>query len=138
MAVYPLIYEGIRNGATFKVANATKTALNGKYSDIVGKVVTITGDKEVGYGSSGDRPLGFVEQVEKYSTNDDTLVVSVVWNQSREDIACAGSETPGAYLACDGTGGLALSGTSSAPKASNAVAYSVDATAKTCIAYIHG
>lgn len=138
MAAYPLIYEGIRNGATFKVAAATKTALAGKFSDIVGKVVTVTGNQEVGYGSSGDRPLGFVEQVEKYSTNDDTLVVSVVWNQAREDIACAGSETAGDYLACDGTGGLALSGTSSAPKVSNAVAYAVDATAKTCTVYIHG
>lgn len=131
-------YEGIRNGATFKVAAATKTALGTNPADIVGKVVTLTGNYEVGYGSSGDRPLGFVEQVEKESTNSDTLVVSVVWNQSREDIPCAGSETAGAYLACDGTGGLALSGTSSAPKVSNAIAYGVDATAKTCTVYIHG
>lgn len=131
-------YEGIRNGATFKVAAATKTALGANHADIVGKVVTLTGNYEVGYGSSGDRPLGFVEQVEKESTNSDTLVVSVVWNQSREDIPCAGSETAGAYLACDGTGGLALSGTSSAPKVSNAIAYGVDATAKTCTVYIHG
>lgn len=131
-------YEGIRNGATFKVASATKTALGANPADIVGKVVTLTGNYEVGYGSSGDRPLGFVEQVEKENTNSDTLVVSVVWNQSREDIPCAGSETAGAYLACDGTGGLALSGTSSAPKASNAIAYGVDATAKTCTVYIHG
>lgn len=131
-------YEGIRNGATYKVATATKTALGSNVKDIVGKVVTITGNYEVGYGSSGDRPLGFVEQVEKESVNSDTLVVSVVWNQAREDIPCAGSETAGAYLACDGSGGLALSGTSSAPKVSNAVAYGVDATAKTCTVYISG
>lgn len=135
---YPLFYEGIRNGATFKVAAATKTALAGKYSDIVGKVVTLTGNQEVGYGSSGDRPLGFVEQVEKYSTNDDTFVVSVVWNQARDGIDCAGSETAGAYLACNGTGGLAISGTTAAPVVSSAVAYDVDATAKTCTVYIHG
>lgn len=131
-------YEGIRNGATYKVAAATKTALAGKTKDIVGKVVTLTGNYEVGYGSSGDRPLGFVEQIEKENVNSDDLVVSVVWNQCREDIPCAGSETAGAYLACDGTGGLALSGTTSAPKVSNAVAYGVDATAKTCTVYIHG
>lgn len=131
-------FEGILNGATYKVATATKTALGNNVKDIVGKVVTITGNYEVGYGSSGDRPLGFVEQVEKESVNSDTLVVSVVWNQAREDIPCAGSETAGAYLACDGSGGLALSGTSSAPKVSNAVAYGVDATAKTCTVYISG
>lgn len=131
-------YEGIRNGATFKVAAATKTALGNNPADIVGKVVTLTGNYEVGYGSSGDRPLGFVEQVEKENTNSNTLVVSVVWNQSREDIACSGSETAGAYLACDGTGGLTLSGTSSAPKVSNAVAYGVDGPAKTCTVYISG
>lgn len=131
-------YEGIRNGATYKVAAATKTALGNNVKDIVGKVVTLTGNYEVGYGSSGDRPLGFVEQVEKESVNSDTLVVSVVWNQSREDIPCAGSETAGAYLACDGTGGVALSGTSASPKPSNAIAWGVDATAKTCTVYIHG
>lgn len=133
-----LLYGDIKNGATFKVASATVTALAGKPSDLVGKVVTLTGNKEVGYGSSGDNPLGFVVQVEKETGNSDALVASVVWNEAREDIVCAGTETVGAYLACDGTGGLALSGTSSAPKASSAKAYSVDATAKTCIVYIHG
>lgn len=131
-------FEGIRNGATYKVATATKTALGNNIKDIVGKVVTITGNYEVGYGSAGDRPLGFVEQVEKESVNSDTLVVSVVWNQAQEDVPCAGSETAGAYLACDGSGGLALSGTSSAPKVSNAVAYVVNADAKTCTVYISG
>lgn len=138
MAIYPIIFEGIRDGSTYTVSAATKTALAGKPSDIVGKVVTLTGNFEVGYGSSGDNPIGFVEQVEKYSTNDDTLTVSVVWNQGREGIPCAGSETAGSYLACDGTGGLTLSGTSAAPKASNAIAHAVDATGKTCAVYIRG
>lgn len=133
-----LCYEGIRNGATFKVAAATVTALANKPSDLVGKVVTLTGNKEVGYGSSGANPLGFVVQVEKETGNSDALVASVVWNEAREDIPCAGSETAGAYLACDGSGGLVLSGTSSAPVVSSAKAYSVDGTGKTCIVYIHG
>lgn len=133
-----ICYEGIRNNATFYVATATVTALAGKPSDLVGKVVTLTGDKEVGYGSSGDNPLGFVVQIEKENNGSDKFVVSVEWNVAREGITCTGAETVGAYLACDGTGGLALSGTSSAPKTSSAKAYSVDATAKTCAAYIHG
>lgn len=131
-------YEGIRDVATFKVDSATKTAINANPKSIVGKVVTLTGNYQVGYGSSGDIPLGFVEQVEKENTTSGELVVSVVWSQARENIACAGSETAGDYLACNGTGGLVLSGTSSAPKPSSAVAYGVDATAKTCTVYIHG
>lgn len=131
-------YEGIRNGATFKVNSTTKTAIKDNPSQIVGKVVTLTGNYEVGYGTAGDRPLGFVEQIEKENVNSDTFVVSVVWNQAREDITCAGTETAGSYLACDGTGGLALAGTSSAPKPSSAIAYGVDATNKLCTAYIHG
>ncbi len=126
-------YEGIRNGATFKVAEATKTALAGKFSDIVGKVVALTGNQEVGYGSAGDEPLGFVEQVEKENTNSDTLVVSVVWNQAREDIPCAGSETVPTFVSCDGSGGL-----KAATSATSAKLYSVDTENSTCTVYIHG
>lgn len=131
-------YEGIRNGGTFKLDATTTTTLGKNTSDIVGKVVTITGNYTVGYGTSGDRPLGFVEQIEKEDSRSNQLIVSVVWNQSRENITCAGTETAGKYLACNGTGGFALSGTSSAPITSNAIAYGVDATEKTCTAYIHG
>lgn len=126
-------YEGIRNGATYKVADATKTALAGKFSDIVGKVVTLTGNKEVGYGSAGDEPLGFVEQVEKENTTSEDLVVSVVWNQAREDISCAGSETVPTFVACDGKGGLQAASSSTSAKL-----YDVDTDAKTCTVYIHG
>lgn len=126
-------YEGIRNGATFKLSDDTKTALNGKYSDLVGKVVALTDNYEVGYGSAGDAPIGFVEQVEKENTNSDTLVVSVVFNQAREEIACAGSESAGEYLACDGKGGVQTSST-----ATSAVAYGVDSDNKLATVYIHG
>lgn len=126
-------YEGIRNGATFKVADDTKTALAGKITDIVGKVVTLTGNYEVGYGSADDVPLGFVEQVEYENTNSDTLVVSVVFNEAREDIACEGSENAGDFLACDGKGGVKQSTT-----ATSAKAYGVDASANTATVYIHG
>ena len=96
-------YEGLRNGATFVVDSDTKGKLT-KNKDIVGKVVTITGNGEVGYGKDGDTPLGFVEQVEKEYTNSDRLAVSVGWYQSREievsDVAA------GDVLVCDGNGGL--------------------------------
>lgn len=126
-------YEGIRNGATFKVAEATKTVIEKNPADIVGKVVTLTGNKEVGYGSAGDVPLGFVEQVEKENTTAENLVVSVVWNQSREEIPCAGSETVPSFVACDGKGGL-----QSVTSYTSAKIYDVDKDNKTCTVYIHG
>lgn len=126
-------YEGIRNGATFKVDSTTKTAIKDKPTDIVGKVVAMTGNYEVGYGSAGDNPIGFVEQVEYEASNKDVLVVSVVFNQSREDVPCVGSETAGVFLACDGNGGVKVS-----TDPTHATAWGVDATAKTCTAYIHG
>lgn len=131
-------FEELKNGGTFKLDTTTATAIKDNPASFVGKVVTITGNYTVGYGSSGDNPLGFVGQVEKESTNSTTYVVSVLWNVSHEDIDCAGTETAGAYLACNGTGGLALSGTASAPVVSSAKAYGVDATGKKCTAYIHG
>lgn len=136
--IYPLGFSGIRNGASFHVDEATKTSIVSKPTQIEGKVVTLTGNYTVGYGTSGDIPLGFVEKIEPEKSGSSDLIVSVVWNQAREDIPCVGSETAGSYLACDGTGGVKISGTSSAPVASRAVAYGVDSTAKTATVYIHG
>lgn len=126
-------YEGIRNNGTFKLNETTKTAIKDDPKSIVGKVVTITGNYEVGYGAAGERPLGFVVQVEKETTNSENMVVSVEWNVCREETPCAGTETAGAFLVCDGTGGFKAS-----TDPSNAVAYGVDATAKSCTAYISG
>lgn len=125
-------YNGIRNGATFHVAEATKNKL-GKPSDLNGKVVTLTGDYEVGFGTAGDRPLGFVEMTEYEANDPEVLVCSVQFNQSREDIPCAGTENAGDYLACDGNGGVQ---TSSNP--TSAVAWGVDTSGKTATVYIHG
>ena len=123
-------WEGIRNGATWVLDETTKTAIQSDPKQIIGKVVTATGNGEVGYGSSGKNPLGFVEMVEKELTNSERLVVSVVFNQARENITCAGAAA-GDFLACDGTGGLTKSSS-----ATSAKAYSVgDGKA---IVYIHG
>lgn len=126
-------YEGIRNGATFLVDDTTKTAIAADPMQIVGKVVTLTSNYTVGYGSSGDAPLGFVEMVEKETGNNNALVVSVVFNQSREGVTCAGSEAAGNYAACDGTGGIVKSTT-----ATNTRIWGVNATSKTATVYIRG
>lgn len=126
-------YEGIRNGATYILDDTTKTALGTNPMQIVGKVVTLTGNYTVGYGNSGATPLGFVEMIEKETSNNDTLVVSVVFNQSREGVDCAGSEVAGNYAACNGTGGIVKSTT-----ATNTRIWGVDANSKTATIYIGG
>lgn len=131
-------YEGLRNGGTFLLDDTTKTTIKSNPNQLVGKVVSLVGNYKVGYGTSGDNPLGFVESVELEKSGSDQFVVAVVWNQSREDIKCVGSETANSYVACDGSGGIVLSGTTSAPKPSRATVWGVDATAKTATVYIHG
>lgn len=126
-------YEGIRNGGTFLLDDTTKTEIAADPMQIVGKVVTLTSNYTVGYGSSGDAPLGFVEMVEKETGNNNALVVSVVFNQSREGVTCAGSEAAGNYAACDGTGGIVKSTT-----ATNTRIWGVNATSKTATVYIRG
>lgn len=126
-------YEGIRNGATYLVDESTKTAIASDPSQIIGKVVAMTGNYTVGYGSSGANPLGFVEMVEKETGNNDALVVSVVFNQSREGVDCTGSETAGKFAACDGKGGIIAS-----TNATSAKVWGIHTDNKTATVYIHG
>lgn len=121
-------WAGLRDGGTFKVDSTTKGTISTKPTDIIGKVVTITGNGEAGYGSADAAPLGVVEMIEKESTNSADYVISVVWGRTFEGIKCVGSETAGKYLACDGTGGVKESTT-----ATNCKALSVDSGSTTCI-----
>lgn len=98
-------YEGLRDGGTFKVDAATKAVIESEPNQIKGKVVTITGNGEAGYGGAGDAPLGFVEQVEREVTNSDEYVISVVWHQVKEDVPASGV-VAGDWCACDGNGGV--------------------------------
>lgn len=124
-------YEGLRDNGTFIVDTTTATAVKDNPEDIVGKVVTLTGNFTVGYGSSGDVPLGFVAQIEKESTNSDKLVVSVRWNRSQEFVEGTGV-TAGDYVACNGTGGVAKS-----TDPTSARAWGADGDT-TYTVYIHG
>lgn len=124
---YELSFNGLRNSGTFKVASATKSTIQSDPKQIIGKVVTITGNQEVGYGSADDEPFGVVEQVEYVSTNDNDYLVAVAWGQTFEDIKCAGTENAGEFLACDGTGGVKTS-----VEHTNCVALDVDQSATLC------
>ena len=126
-------YEGLCDGATFILDEATRTAIEKDPLQILGKVVTMTDNYTVGYGSSGKDPLGFVESVEHETNFNKPWVVAVIWNQSQEKIDCAGSETAGAYAACDGKGGIV---TSNNP--TRARIWGVDKESKKSTVYIHG
>lgn len=120
-------FAGLRDGGTFKVDATTKSTISAQPTDIIGKVVTVTGNGEAGYGSDGKAPLGVVQMVEKESTNSEDYVISVIWGRTFEGITCTGSETAGDYLACDGTGGLKKSETYT-----NCKALSIDTSNNTC------
>lgn len=124
---YELSFNGLENSGTFKVASATKSTIQSDPKQIIGKVVALTGNGEVGYGAAAAEPFGVVEQVEYFSTNDDDFVVTVAWGQTFEDIKCAGTENAGGFLACDGTGGVKTSS-----EHTNCVALDVDKSAKVC------
>lgn len=125
--MYELSFNGLRNSGTFKVASATKSTIQSDPKQIIGKVVTITGNQEVGYGATDDEPFGVVEQVEYVSTNDNDYLVAVAWGQTFEDIKCAGTENAGEFLACDGSGGVKTS-----VEHTNCVALDVDQSATLC------
>lgn len=125
---YEISYEGVRDNATFKLNSTTKSAIEGDPKQLIGKVVTITGNGEVGYGSDGDDPIGVVEFPPEWNTtNDHDFLVTVSWGKCFEGIKCAGTETAGDYLACDGTGGVKTS-----VDATHCVALSVDTSTNTC------
>lgn len=109
-------YEGIRDGATFVVDSTTASTIADNPTQIIGKVVTITGNRQAGYGSSNDVPLGFVEMIEKEANNSENYVISVVWHQTREDIPASGV-TAGDWVACDGSGGVIKSSDATGCKA---------------------
>ena len=120
-------YNGLRNGGTFKVDSTTKSAISSDPKQIIGKVVALTGNYEVGYGSATEAPFGVVDQIEKEFTNSSDFCVTVLWGQTFEDIPCAGTEAAGDFLACDGSGGVATSET-----ATGTIALGVDDSANTC------
>lgn len=124
---YELNFNGLRTSGTFHLASATKSTIQADPKQIIGKVVAITGNGEVGYGSAGDEPFGVVEQIEYFTGGSEDFVVTVCWGQTFEDIKCAGTENAGEFLACDGTGGVKTS-----VEHTNCIALDVDTVATVC------
>lgn len=124
---YDLSFEGLRNSGTFYLNETTATSIKSDLNQIRGKVVAITGNGEVGYGSADDEPLGVVMAVEPVVGGADDFVVTVQWGQTFEGITCAGTENAGEFLACDGTGGVKTS-----VEHTNCIALDVDQSGKVC------
>lgn len=128
-----MCYEGLEKAFTFKVDSTTSTAVSADPKQLVGKVVAMTDDYTVGYGTSGDPIIGVVETVEVTSTNNKALLVAVRRFRMFEEITCAGTETAGDFLTVDGSGGVAKAAVSTTKVApTNAIAIGVNATGKTC------
>lgn len=103
---YEFGYDGLRNAGTFKLDTTTANKIKADPKQIIGKVVTLVGNYEVGYGADKAVPLGVVESVEPYVSGSTTMVVTVAWGQTFEDVPCTSGDTFGKYLFCDGNGGL--------------------------------
>lgn len=125
---YGIDYNGVRDNAPFHLNSTTKSAIESDPKQIMGKVVTLTGNGEVGYGADGDDPIGVVQFPPEWNTtNDHDFLVTVSWGMCFEGIKCAGTESAGDYLACDGNGGVKTS-----VDATHCVALSVDTSTNTC------
>lgn len=106
MAAFGFEYDGLVSSGTFKLASATKNKIKLDPKQIEGKVVTITGNYEVGYGSDTNVPLGVVTRVEPVVSGSEDLVVTVCWGRTFTNIPCASGAAAGNYLLCDGNGSL--------------------------------
>lgn len=111
-------YEGIGTAATFFLDNKTRDVLGYELRSLMGKVVTLTGDYIVGFGNSGDNPLGHVEHIAYESGSSDNLVVTVSWCNT-VNVPCGMNVKSGDWLSCDGKGGFQKSLTKTSAKAWN-------------------
>lgn len=119
-------FKGLKDGGTFKVDSDTASKVSADPQQLCGRAVAVTGDGEVGYGSSGDAILGVVETVEKESTNSNTLVVGVLWNRSFEDVPYNSAPTAGDRVDVDGNGGVAKG------DSGRGIVLAVDSASSTC------
>lgn len=123
-------WDGIGNAATFYLDNKTQQLLGDGLRQLIGKVVTLTGDYIVGFGNQGDNPLGHIEHIGYDSSGMDNLVVTVSWCNTI-NVKCNFDVSEGDFLSCDGNGGLMKSITKTSAKAWSVVS-------GICTAYICG
>lgn len=101
-----LSFNRLMTDGTFVLNTTTVGKLNGDLSAVVGKAVTITGNGEVGYGTTGKPLEGIVLKAEYADQGKTEVVVTVAWQGTFEDIPATGV-VAGDQVTVDGAGGLA-------------------------------
>lgn len=94
---------------TYYLDTTTTTQLGDDIEAVLNKFVTVTGSKEVGYGSSGDAIEGLVTKVEEEYNGSDKLVVTVYTDGFFVDVEATGLSVKD-YVTVDGSGGLTKAG----------------------------
>ncbi len=101
-----LSFNRLMTDGTFVLDTTTVGKLKGDLSAVVGKAVTITGNGEVGYGTTGKPLEGIVLKAEYTDQGKTEVVVTVAWQGTFEDIPATGV-VAGDQVTVDGAGGLA-------------------------------
>ncbi len=101
-----LSFNRLMTDGTFVLDTTTVGKLKGDLSAVVGKAVTITGNCEVGYGTTGKPLEGIVLKAEYTDQGKTEVVVTVAWQGTFEDIPATGV-VAGDQVTVDGAGGLA-------------------------------
>lgn len=105
-----LSFNRLMECGTFYLDATTKAKLTtDKAMDtMLNKVVTITGNGEVGFGATGKPVLGVVSKCEYEDNSKGKMVVTVNWQGTFENVPATGVAA-GDFVTVDGKGGLAKS-----------------------------
>lgn len=100
-----LSFNRLMDSGTFMLDSSTKSTIAGDLTKLLGAAVTITGNKEVGFGTA-DKPLeGIVTTASFAEQGSEEIVVTVEWTGTFENVKASGV-VAGDGVTVDGTGGL--------------------------------
>lgn len=105
-----LSFKRLMTDGTFAVNSTQRDAWKDDLSKGVGTAVTITDNKEIGFGEAGKPLLGIVTKVEFADQGKEDMVATVAFTGTFEDIKATGVAA-GDNVAVDGQGGLQKSET---------------------------
>lgn len=105
-----LSFNRLMECGTFYLDATTSASLTTpeQMNTMVNKAVTITGNGEVGFGTTGKPVLGIVSKCEYEDNSKSKMVVTVNWDGTFEEIVATGVAA-GDFVTVDGNGGLAKS-----------------------------
>lgn len=105
-----LSFNRLMECGTFYLDATTSASLTTpeQMNTMVNKAVTITGNGEVGFGTTGKPVLGIVSKCEYEDNSKSKIVVTVNWDGTFEEIVATGVAA-GDFVTVDGNGGLAKS-----------------------------